>query len=182
MAIAAGTYELGPDSGELLVNTRRTGAAAKAGHDLKIVVTSWSGTLEVPEPPASPSITLTADGSSLRVREGRGGLQALGEDDKDNIRQTIDDEVLKRTAIEFRSSGVETSADGDHMHVEGELELGASKRTIDFELTVTGHDGLTGQATIKQSDWGIKPYSALFGTLKVADEVEVTVRASLQSR
>ena len=30
---------------------------------------------------------------------------------------------------------------------------------------------------IKQTDWKIKPYSALFGTLKVADEVEVAVDA-----
>ena len=34
---------------------------------------------------------------------------------------------------------------------------------------------LTGTAVVTQSDWGMKPYSALFGTLKVADEVEVAV-------
>ena len=28
---------------------------------------------------------------------------------------------------------------------------------------------------VKQSEWGMKPYSALFGALKVADEVEVTL-------
>jgi hypothetical protein len=26
---------------------------------------------------------------------------------------------------------------------------------------------------LTQTDWGLKPYSALFGTLKVVDEVEV---------
>jgi polyisoprenoid-binding protein YceI len=176
MSISPGTYTLGPDNAELLVHTRRTGAAAKAGHDLVIEVTSWSGTLEVPEP---PSITLSADSSSLRVREGRGGMQALDEDDKDNIRQTIDDEVLKGRAIEFRSTGAETSADGNHMHVEGELELGGATRTVDFELNVAEPGRLSGSTTVKQSDWGIKPYSALFGALKVADEVEVTVEANL---
>ena len=40
---------------------------------------------------------------------------------------------------------------------------------------------LTGSATVKQSDWGLKPYSALFGALKVADEVTVTVDANLAS-
>jgi polyisoprenoid-binding protein YceI len=34
-------------------------------------------------------------------------------------------------------------------------------------------------AVIKQSDWGMKPYSALFGTLKVVDEVEVAIAARL---
>jgi polyisoprenoid-binding protein YceI len=179
MAIAPGTYELGPQNAELLVNTRRSGAAARAGHDLEIVVTDWSGTLEVREPPEQPSVTLTADSSSLRVREGRGGMKALGEDDKDSIRQTIDDEVLKRTPIEFRSSEVETTADGNHMHVTGELELGGRKHPIDFQLTLAQQGQLRGTARVKQTDWGIKPYSGLFGTLKLVDEVEVTIDASL---
>jgi hypothetical protein len=32
-----------------------------------------------------------------------------------------------------------------------------------------------GHATITQSGWGMKPYSALFGTLKVLDEVEIAL-------
>jgi hypothetical protein len=45
------------------------------------------------------------------VREGTGGMQALGDDDKANIQQTIDDEVLKRQAIAFRSTR-STGGDG----------------------------------------------------------------------
>ena len=37
---------------------------------------------------------------------------------------------------------------------------------------------LSGKAVVKQTDWGMEPYSALFGALKVADEVEVEVDAS----
>jgi hypothetical protein len=33
---------------------------------------------------------------------------------------------------------------------------------------------------VTQSEWGMKPYSALFGTLKVADDVEVAVEARSQ--
>ena len=53
---------------------------------------------------------LDADASSLRVREGTGGMQALGDDDKANIQQTIDDEVLQRQRIAFRSTAVQTAA------------------------------------------------------------------------
>jgi polyisoprenoid-binding protein YceI len=176
MAIAPGTYELGPQNGELVVNTRRIGAASKAGHDLEIVVTSWRASLELGE---QPSVRLTADSSSLRVRDGRGGIQALDDDDKDNIRQTIDADVLKRTPIDFRSTEVERN--GDRMHVRGELTLMGRTRAQTFDLRLDG-GRVTGAATVKQTDFGMKPYTALFGALKVADEVEVTVRADLQSR
>jgi polyisoprenoid-binding protein YceI len=179
MAIAPGTYTLGPEDGELLVHTRRQGAVAKAGHDLEMVVTAWTATLEVGE---APSLTLSADSSSLRVREGRGGMKALDEGDKENIRQTIDDEVLKRTAIEFRSSAVEGTADGDHLRVYGELELMGRSRPLEFDLEVGDGNRLTGRAALKQTDFGMKPYTALFGALKVSDEVVITVDARLQSR
>ena len=124
---------------------------------------------------------LDADATSLRVREGTGGMQALGDDDKANIQQTIDDEVLKRTGIAFRSTAVQTSADGSRMSVQGELTLVGKTCPIGFDLTV-GDDGrISGSAVVKQTDWGITPYSTLFGTLKVVDEVEVVIDAALRS-
>jgi polyisoprenoid-binding protein YceI len=179
MPFTPGTYEVGPQNAELLVNTRRSGAAAKAGHDLVIEVTSWSGTFVLGQEPSDTSITLHADGDSLSVRDGSGGIQALQDDDKENIRQTIDDEVLKRTAIDFRSSTVEPGLEVGNLRVRGELELAGQTRPIEFELTLTDDGLVTAHATVKQSDWGIKPYSGLFGTLKVVDEVEVTVDANL---
>ena len=65
--------------------------------------------------------------------------------------------------------------------VRGELELLGKTAPVSFTLQ-TGDDGrLTGSARLTQSDWGIKPYSALFGALKVADEVEVEFGAELPS-
>jgi len=168
----------GPENATLSVRTKRTGAASKAGHDLLIEVTSWSATLD---PDAEPVLTLTADSRSLRVLEGSGGIQALGEDDKAGIEKTIDQEVLMGTAIEFRSSSVELGSDGVPRTVEGELELAGKRHSIAFELAAADDGRLTGSATITQSDWGMKPYSALFGTLKVADDVEVTVETGTRS-
>lgn len=153
----------GPANATLTVRTKRTGAASKAGHDLLIEVTSWEATLD------EARVTLTADPRSLRVLEGSGGIQPLDDDDRAGIEQTIDEEVLKGDPIQFRS----TSVDGSR--VEGELELAGERRPIRFDLAA-GEDGrLTATAVVKQSDWGMRPYTALFGTLKVADEVEVTV-------
>jgi hypothetical protein len=175
--IPPGHYTLGPDDGTLTVRTGRSGAASKAGHDLLIEVTSWRAELDLPEGAGERSIALSADPRSLRVREGSGGIQALGDDDKASIAKTIDDEVLKGAAIEFRSSRVEAGPDGTGLRVEGELELSGARHPVAFHLT-TGADGrLTGAATLKQSDFGMKPYSTLFGALKVADEVEVAIDA-----
>jgi hypothetical protein len=175
MSIEPGTHKLGPENATLTVETTRMGAASMAGHDLLIEVTSWEAELDTAKDPA---ITFTADPRSLRVREGTGGVTELDDDDKAGIEQTIDEEVLKGAAIGFRSTALELDSGGNGATVQGELELGGTRRPISFELR--SEDGrLIVRAVVKQSDWGIKPYSALFGTLKVADKVEVAVEAGL---
>jgi hypothetical protein len=170
-------YELGPDDGTLSVRTGRTGTVAKAGHDLLLHVAEWRGTLAVGE---EPGLTLDADATSLKVREGTGGMMALDDGDLANIEQTIDDEVLKRQDISFRSTRVEETGDG--LSVTGDLTLRGTTRPIAFDLEL--RDGrVHGTAVVKQTEWGMKPYTALFGALKVADEVRVEIDAELpQSR
>jgi polyisoprenoid-binding protein YceI len=177
VSLTTGSYRLGPGHGTLYVRTKRTGAAAKAGHDLLIHVTAWEATLEVGDDPADTSIALDADAASLRVQEGTGGLQSLGDDDKANIHTTIDDEVLKGQAITFRSTAV-TGGDA-RLSVQGELTLAGTTRPLTFELAVADDGRLSAVAVVKQTDWGMKPYSALFGALKVADEVRVEIDAGL---
>jgi hypothetical protein len=140
----------GPENAELTIHTKRGGAAAKAGHDLTILVERWSASYENEE------LVFEADSRSLRVIAGSGGITSLGDEEKASISQTIDEEVLKGTPITYR---------------DGQLTLNGVTRPITFTF-----DGQEGRAEIKQTDFKIKPYSALFGTLKVADVVEVKVR------
>jgi hypothetical protein len=168
-----GTHRLSPQNGTLRVRTARTGAAAKAGHDLLIDVTSWEATLILGEKSAENALSLDADGASLQVLEGTGGMMELGEDDKKSIHQTIHDDVLHGTHIEFRSS--EVSLGDDRIGVSGELTLLGHSHPVSFEVLVAPDGSLTATAVIRQSDWQIKPYSTLFGALKVADEIEVSL-------
>jgi polyisoprenoid-binding protein YceI len=62
--------------------------------------------------------------------------------------------------------------------VQGELTLASATRPVAFDVTVGVDGSLSAVLRIKQTDWGIKPYSALFGALKVADEVEIDVFAA----
>ena len=181
MSIQAGSNKLGPDNATLRVKTGRQGAAAKVGHDLVIDVTSWEATLEVGEDPEESSLELSADPRSLQVREGTGGVQPLSDEDRGDIERTIADEVLKGEAIEFRSTAVETSDGGRRLSASGELRMAGSSHPVDFELGVTPEGRLSGGATLRQTDWGIKPYSALFGALKVKDEVEIEFSTDARS-
>jgi Fe-Mn family superoxide dismutase len=174
----SGTFRLGPRNGTLSVRTGRIGAAAKAGHDLLLQVTVWEATLEAGDD--GVEIALDADSRSLRVREGTGGMQELFDEDNANIEQTIDDEVLQGRTIAFRSSAVEAGADG-RLDVRGDLTLGDATHPITFALALDGNGRLRGRAVVKQSDWGMTPYSALFGALQVADEVTVELDAGLPS-
>ena len=174
MAIQPGAHKLGPDNATLRVKTGRSGAAAAAGHDLDIEVRSWEATLDVG---GASSLQLTADATSLHVLEGKGGMKALSEDDKQDIGKTIDKDVLKKKAIAFSSSSLEDN--GSSLAVKGDLEIAGKSSPAEFTLTV-GDDGtLTGSATLSQKNWGIKAYSALFGALKVNDDVEVVVEGKV---
>ena len=180
--IEPGTYRLGPDNATLCVHTKRGGAAAKAGHDLVIHVTAWQGTLELGADPATTSVALTADATSLRVHKGTGGMQALGDQEKSSIHRTIDDAVLKRREIAFRSTAVRGAAGTGVLAVEGELTLAGRCQPIAFDIAI-GDDGrVNATALVTQTRWGVKPYSALFGALKVLDDVEVVLDGQLPAR
>ena len=173
MPIEPGSYRFGPDNGRLTVRTGRTGAVAKAGHDLLLEVTAWNATLTVGD---ATTLEVDADATSFKVREGTGGMQALDDGDRANIEQTIDDAVLMREPITFRSTRVTELADG--LSVEGQLTVRGGTAPVAFDVTVA--DGrLTAIASLRHTDHGLKPYSALFGALKVADEVKVEVDARL---
>ncbi|MEO8967215.1 MAG: YceI family protein [Solirubrobacteraceae bacterium] len=180
MSIEPGTYALGPENATLTLRTGRRGAIAKAGHDLRIEVEAWRATVTLDGDPSQAVLELTADSHSLRVREGSGGMKSLDADDRAGIEQTINQEVLKGTAIVFRSREV-SWADNRGLFVTGDLELSGASRPISFDLQV-GDDGqVSGSAVVKQTDWGMKPYTALFGTLKVSDEVHVSIAGRLAS-
>jgi polyisoprenoid-binding protein YceI len=174
-----GTYALGPTVASLKVWTGKEGRAAKAGHNLEIEVADWSATLELGGSPDATTLSLTAGSRSLRVLAGSGGMQKLGDDDRAKIDKAIDDEVLKGGEIKFQSTDVHRVDGTDDFHVHGDLTLLGTTAPVAFTLTVGDDDRFAAEALIKQSDFGMKPYSTLFGTLRVKDELRVAVEGKL---
>src|SRR5918992_572824 len=152
---------LGPDNASLRVLTYREGVAAKVGHDLVLEVTRGEADVE------AGSVELTADPRSLGVREGRRGVKPLTDRDRDEIRRNIDSKVLQGKAIAFRSSALRR--DGAQLAVEGELTIGGATRPVAARLQVGSDGQASGTISLRQSEFGVKPYRGLMGALKVRD-------------
>ena len=176
MTVTAGHYRFGPDSGRLLIRTSRVGLAALAGHDLTLEVIRWSALANVPAEDAgglaAATITAEADLGSLAVREGYGGAKPLTQSDRTDIEKTAS-RILTRggAAATFTSSKVVPAGDGGT--IEGTLTLHGRSQPIRFQVTAPEPGRYRGTGTALQSAFGIKPYTAFFGALKLADEVSV---------
>lgn len=174
MGITDGTYVVGPDNGHLLLKTTRTGLGAKAGHDLTIEVTSWNARITVDTAnPANSSVNLEANSDSLEVREGTGGVKPLTDGDRADIKKTIREKVLRtdrHPTITFSSTKIDGTPES--FSIEGDLAITGTAQPVTVHGTIT--DGRAqGSATVAQSRWGIKPYTAFLGALKLSDEVKV---------
>jgi polyisoprenoid-binding protein YceI len=104
-------------------------------------------------------------------------MMELGDDDVASIHKSIDDDVLRKHDIAFRSTRATPAGDGV-LHVDGDLTLIGRSQPVSFDVAVAEDGRIRGSATVKQSNWGIKQFSILFGALKVADEVEVAIDAA----
>ncbi|MGH3171528.1 MAG: YceI family protein [Trebonia sp.] len=183
MAEITGTYRLGPQSGRLILRTGRAGLAAKAGHDLVIEVTRWSAEVTVPGADggglAAAAITVQLDLGSLAVREGSGGAKPLGDKDRRDIEATAR-RILGGggdTSARFASSAVVLAGSGGA--IEGTLTIRGRSRPVRLDLTSPASGQYRGAVTVRQTEFGITPYSGFFGALKLRDEIAVEIEADL---
>ena len=170
MNVKAGTYSLGPSDGTVRVKTGREGVAAKAGHDLTLEAANWKATITVDDDPSRTEVTATIEPRSLEVKEATGGAKPVSEKDKREIAKNITG-LLGNGSITFTSTSVEVQ--DTTVQAAGELSIAGKSRPITLDLTAAPSGRLTGTMTVVQSEFGIKPYSAMLGALKVRDQVEI---------
>jgi polyisoprenoid-binding protein YceI len=166
---------------ECLVFSFKDGLLARLAHDLKMQVERFS--IELDE--ESQSIQATFDPSSLRAVcaqiDGQDDPTALSKGDKKKIYDNITKDVLRaRKHPEIRFESMEVVPQGEGYSVEGQLELHGHSRTIQADVRPEGERWVT-EVTIHQPDFGIKPYTAAFGALKIKPDVRVRVSVPRKS-
>jgi polyisoprenoid-binding protein YceI len=173
--------ELGPANATLTVRTGRQGVAALAGHDLVIEVERWSASLDlVPGDTDRSTVRATVDATSLGVREGTGGAKPISDSDRATIQGNIA-KTLKTDRfpeITFESIAI-YGTDGSTWQVNGRLTIAGSTQQVQIPVDAQQHGALSATVQIKQTDFGIKPYTGLLGALKVADAVEIQLAAQV---
>lgn len=177
MNVKPGTYNLGPSDGTVRVKTGRQGMASKVGHDLTLEAGNWKATVTVDGDPARSEVTATIEPRSLEVTAATGGAKPVSDKDKKDIKKNISG-LLGNESITFTSTSVEPK-DDSRLKVAGALSIAGQSRPVILDLTVTPGGRLTGSLTVVQTQFGIKPFSAMMGALKVKDEVEVNLDVAL---
>jgi polyisoprenoid-binding protein YceI len=180
MAVHPGHYELGADRDRLTLLTTRDGLASQAGHDLTIDVSKWSAELDVADDIATSALTVRVDMGSLVVRSGTGGIKSLTDRDKQEIALNAR-KVLRADRYPyatFNASRFEPGSAGGGA-VDGTLTLAGASRPLRLEVSQTGPGTYRATGAVRQTEFGIKPYTAFLGALKVSDTVSFAVDVEL---
>ncbi len=183
MAVLAGRHQLGPDRGRIILRTFRDGLAAQAGHDLTIEATRWSAVLGVNEDLSPADLDVRIDMGALVVRDGTGGVKPLSDRDRREIAVTARKVLASDRHPEavFAAAGFEPVAGGGG-EVSGTLTIRGQTRPLRIHVTPTGADHYHAEAQVVQSDYGIKPYTAFLGALRVRDAVDIAVDLDLSDQ
>lgn len=173
MTLTEGKHRLGPEQGQVLIKTKRTGFGRKAGHDLTIEVTRWSAEAVVNTADAKQaSVTVTLECGSLEPREGTGGLKPLTDNDRADIKKQMQKILGTDEHPEITFTSTEVMGSEGSFTITGDLTIAG--KTQPASVQGADADGrIRGSGTVTQSKWGIKPFSSFGGMLKLADDVEV---------
>ena len=162
-------------SAECLVFSYKDGLLSKVAHDLKIQVERFQVTVDE----ATQAIDATFEVKSMRVvcsrKDGRDDSSALGGFEKKQIYKNITEDVIDaRKYPEVRFVSTSVVQEGDRATIEGTLTLSGRSKALRMVANKQGGKWVA-EVRLQQPDYGIKPYSAMMGALKVQPQVDVRI-------
>lgn len=179
-------YRVDATGSELVVRLYKAGIAAALAHNHVIRASRFVGEAE-----ADPlSLWVEAEAASLladepAMRQKYGLTKPLGREDREKIQSAMESaeqlDVNRYPVIRFASTHIERQTNEQYV-VTGNLTIHGVTRTVSFPAAVSEEPGgLRGKAALsfRQSDFGITPYSAMFGAVRNKDEADLHVELYL---
>lgn len=164
--------KFGPQNAEVLVFTFKRGLLSAVAHNLKIRVTSFEADVDE----GARRVDARFDPASLRVvsamRDGQENPSALTAHNRETIEKNLRDDVLHVSRfgeVRFVSTAIADQT------ITGQLTLHGVTRPISGTWR-DAPDGRVARFELDQPAFGITPYTAMMGTLKVEPTVRVEVR------
>ena len=174
-----GLWTLTASDGELSIRTGVAGRAARMGHRLTIAVTRWQATVQWSG--ADPvAVEFTVDTDSLEVLRGEGGVKGLSGPEKAVVRSNAlkSLQANRFPEIVFAADVIDKTDDGYRLTGRLRVRDKAQEHVIDLRTEDLGDSWrLSAESQVRQSDYGIKPYSLLMGSVQVVDDVTLSFTA-----
>lgn len=190
-ATAAGEaqeYHVLPDESEIDILVFRAGALGRLGHNHVVTAETVTGAVTVGDTAgesafelAVPVGDLVVDDPETRAETGSAFAGEVSEDDRAATRRNMLGAELLDAARhpEVRVGSTDITGDFDDMTATVEITIKGGRHTVELPLSVVFYgDRLiaTGRATLTHAEIGLSPFTAAFGTLRVADEITFRYR------
>ena len=183
-------YDVSSSDSLLRILAFRGGALAKAGHNHVIASHDISGTFYVPDDVLRstfelhiPVAQLTIDEPGLRTQEGADFPTEVPESAKEGTRKNMLSDALLSGAqypeLTLVSQQIEPGSLASSVRANVLVTVRGQTHTVAVPVSYSLAGGelvASGDLTIKQTDLGLKPFSAMLGALQVQDELRVKFR------
>jgi hypothetical protein len=163
----------GPPEATCTVRAFKAGLLSAVGHDVELRVTRFSIEL------GDDGVVGTFDGTSLEVagaiRDGRVEPSAFSEKDRRDILENVRKYTFpKHQPARIRFESTELVRTDEGLEGEGELTIPPHTRPIRFEVVARGGRAVC-EVRLNQPDFGITPYKAALGGLRIQPDLLVRV-------
>jgi polyisoprenoid-binding protein YceI len=174
--LATVRYSIDPASSRFTVQAFATGLLSTFGHNPRIGIRDYDGQIDfVPETYEKALVRINVRTATMDV------LDEMKDKDRKTLEQTMYEQVLEADRFPntvYESKQIIVQKLGNDLlsaRVTGELSFHGVTQTQSFDARVTALGTMlriSGDFSLRQSDYGIKPVSFAAGALRLKDELK----------
>ncbi|HEX5085554.1 MAG TPA: YceI family protein [Blastocatellia bacterium] len=171
-------YTIDLSQSQVIATLTQEGFISRRYPNHRVEVENFSGRIEIPERDETRlAVEVEAEAKSLTNAD-----EGMTDFERKEFHNVLNNEVLesgKFPTIKFVSVSVSDASKSGGTRkftLNGDLTLRDATKQVSFPVTVTiSKDQLraTGEAELKQTDFGITPYSGKLGLIKIGDVIKI---------